>query len=169
MILLKKLADRRAKMKLFLAGAVSTATESQLEKYNTYKTILEEFGTLTFPDKIWEYREKCIKEFPEKSKLEIDKLMVDFDLDLVRNCDVMICDISQISTGLGIELGVALEHKKQIVFFYEKGSYVSNMITGSFNERLFVEYENESEKAQAERSVAMLWNMGKVIKSERGE
>ena len=52
MILLKKLADRRAKMKLFLAGAVSTATESQLEKYNTYKTILEEFGTLTFPDKI---------------------------------------------------------------------------------------------------------------------
>ena len=34
---------------------------------------------------------------------------------------------------------------------------------------VFVEYENESEKAQAERSVAMLWNMGKVIKSERGE
>lgn len=34
---------------------------------------------------------------------------------------------------------------------------------------VYVEYENEEEKAQAERSVAMLWNMGKVVKSERGE
>jgi hypothetical protein len=149
MILLKKLADRRAKMKLFLAGAVSTATESQLEKYNTYKTILEEFGTLTFPDKIWEYREKCIREFPEKSKLEIDKLMVDFDLDLVRNCDVMICDISQISTGLGIELGTMLEQNKKIVFFYETGSYVSNMITGAFSDSEFIEYQNIEDLKQS--------------------
>jgi hypothetical protein len=149
MILLKKLADRRAKMKLFLAGAVSTATENQLEKYNTYKTILEEFGTLTFPDKIWEYREKCIREFPEKSKLEIDKLMVDFDLDLVRNCDVMICDISQISTGLGIELGTMLEQNKKIVFFYETGSYVSNMITGAFSDSEFIEYQNIEDLRQS--------------------
>lgn len=130
-------------MKLFLAGAVSTATEDQIKKYGVYKTVLEGFGELTYPDKIWEFRQKCIDENPEKSKLKIDKMMTDFDLNLVRECDVMICDISQISTGLGIELGVALEHKKQIVFFYEKGSYVSNMITGSFNESLFVEYENE--------------------------
>ena len=149
MTLLKNLADRRYKMKLFLAGAVSTATESQLEKYNTYKTILEEFGTLTFPDKIWEYRQKCIREFPEKSKLEIDKLMVDFDLDLVRNCDVMICDISQISTGLGIELGTILEQNKKIVFFYETGSYVSNMITGAFSGSEFIEYQNIEDLKQS--------------------
>lgn len=136
-------------MKLFLAGAVSTATENQLEKYNTYKTILEEFGTLTFPDKIWEYREKCIREFPEKSKLEIDKLMVDFDLDLVRKCDVMICDISQISTGLGIELGTILEQNKKIVFFYETGSYVSNMITGAFSDSEFIEYQNIEDLKQS--------------------
>ena len=34
---------------------------------------------------------------------------------------------------------------------------------------VFVEYETEEEKTQAERSVVMLWNMGKVVKSERGE
>ena len=34
---------------------------------------------------------------------------------------------------------------------------------------VYVEYENESEQAEAERNVAMLWNMGKVVKSERGE
>lgn len=132
-------------MKLFLAGAVSTATENQTKKYDIYKSVLEKFGSLTFPDKIWEYRQKCINEFPEKSKFEIDNLMTDYDLNQVRECDIMVCDISELSTGLGIELGVALERKKKVAFFYEKGAYVSNMITGSFFGCPFVEYENEKE------------------------
>lgn len=34
---------------------------------------------------------------------------------------------------------------------------------------VYVEYETEEEKLDAERQVVHLWNMGKVIKSERGE
>ena len=34
---------------------------------------------------------------------------------------------------------------------------------------VYVEYNNDAEKAEAERSVAHLWNIGKVITSERGE
>lgn len=34
---------------------------------------------------------------------------------------------------------------------------------------VFVEYNNDREKENAERSVAALWNMGKVIHGERGE
>ena len=34
---------------------------------------------------------------------------------------------------------------------------------------VYVEYSNEAEKAEAERTVAHLWNIGKVIHSERGE
>ena len=34
---------------------------------------------------------------------------------------------------------------------------------------VYVEYETEEEKLEAERGVARLWNMGKVVKSERGE
>ncbi len=33
----------------------------------------------------------------------------------------------------------------------------------------YVEYENETEKLEAERTVARLWNMGKVVKSNPGE
>jgi len=132
-------------MKLFLAGAVSLASDNQIKKYDIYKSVLEKFGSLTYPDKIWEYRQKCINENPDKSKFEIDKLMTDYDLDQVRDCDLMVCDISQLSTGLGIELGVALEHKKKLIFFYEKGAYVSNMITGSFYGCSFVEYSSENE------------------------
>lgn len=34
---------------------------------------------------------------------------------------------------------------------------------------VYVEYDNEQEKAEAERSVVTLWNLGKVIHGERGE
>ena len=34
---------------------------------------------------------------------------------------------------------------------------------------VYLEYANEQEKAEAEKRVAALWNMGKVVHSERGE
>ena len=34
---------------------------------------------------------------------------------------------------------------------------------------VYVEYDDEQEKQEAERAVAHLWNIGKVISSERGE
>ena len=34
---------------------------------------------------------------------------------------------------------------------------------------VFVEYANDAEKKEAEQKVAMLWNLGKVIKSNIGE
>lgn len=33
----------------------------------------------------------------------------------------------------------------------------------------YVEYDNDEQKAEAERTVARLWNLGKVIKSNPGE
>ncbi len=34
---------------------------------------------------------------------------------------------------------------------------------------VYVEYDNEQQRQEAERQVARLWNMGKVIRSEPGE
>ena len=34
---------------------------------------------------------------------------------------------------------------------------------------VYVEYSNDAEKLEAEKAVAHLWNIGKVITSERGE
>ena len=34
---------------------------------------------------------------------------------------------------------------------------------------IYVEYNNDQEKAEAEKAVAHLWNIGKVVTSERGE
>lgn len=34
---------------------------------------------------------------------------------------------------------------------------------------VYVEYDNDAQKAEAEKKVAMLWNVGKVIKANIGE
>ena len=34
---------------------------------------------------------------------------------------------------------------------------------------VYVEYDDDASKAEAERKVAMLWNIGKVIKANPGE
>ena len=34
---------------------------------------------------------------------------------------------------------------------------------------IFMEYNNDEEKKEAERAVVHLWNIGKVVTSERGE
>lgn len=34
---------------------------------------------------------------------------------------------------------------------------------------VYVDYSNEEEKTEAEKTVARLWNLGKVIKSDAGE
>lgn len=34
---------------------------------------------------------------------------------------------------------------------------------------VYMEYDNDEEKAEAERAVVHLWNIGKVVSSERGE
>ena len=34
---------------------------------------------------------------------------------------------------------------------------------------VYVEYDSEAERAEAERTVAQLWNIGKVVSGDRGE
>lgn len=52
---------------------------------------------------------------------------------------------------------------------HEGGWNVQVECTSCGTHTVYLEYETEEEKCNAERSVASLWNMGKVIGSQRGE
>ncbi len=135
-------------MKVFLAGAVTGCSKAQLQKYQVYAEVLKEIIPkleLTTPDVIWEYRNSIIKKHPEFDTRKIDDAMVKFDLKRVRDSDCIVCDLRALSTGMGIELGVAVENKKKIVFFYEHGVKVSSMIMGAFPKAEFVEYKNSKD------------------------
>ena len=52
---------------------------------------------------------------------------------------------------------------------HEGGWNVQVECTDCSAHTVYVEYENDEQKKDAEKQVTMLWNMGKVIKGERGE
>ncbi len=52
---------------------------------------------------------------------------------------------------------------------HEGGWNVQVECTDCSAHTVYVEYQNEEQRREAERQVAMLWNLGKVIKSDVGE
>ena len=55
------------------------------------------------------------------------------------------------------------------VIVHEGGWNVQVECTDCSAHTVYVEYQNEEQRKDAERQVAMLWNLGKVIKSDVGE
>lgn len=55
------------------------------------------------------------------------------------------------------------------MLLHEGGWSVQVECTDCSAHTVYVEYSNEEEKKQAEQTVAHLWNIGKVVSSERGE
>jgi nucleoside 2-deoxyribosyltransferase len=52
------------------------------------------------------------------------------DSSCVRICDFFIADCTYPSTGLGIEIGIAIEQKKPILAIAKNGAKVSRMVLG---------------------------------------
>lgn len=55
------------------------------------------------------------------------------------------------------------------MIMHEGGWSVQVECTDCSAHTVYVEYNNDAEKAEAEAAVVHLWNIGKVITSERGE
>ena len=55
------------------------------------------------------------------------------------------------------------------MLLHEGGWCVQVECTDCSAHTVYMEYNTEEEKKEAEKSVAYLWNMGKVVSSERGE
>lgn len=68
-----------------------------------------------------------------------------------------------------IELGECPVCRGAGMIMHEGGWNVQVECTDCSAHTVYLEYETEEEKREAELGVARLWNMGKVVKSERGE
>lgn len=70
---------------------------------------------------------------PHESKITNTK-------DVIANSDLLIAEVSEPSTGQGIELGWANYNNTPILCIYEKGSKISSSLKFITNE--FIEYED---------------------------
>lgn len=68
-----------------------------------------------------------------------------------------------------IELDICPICRGAGMIVHEGGWNVQVECTDCSAHTVYVEYNSDAEKAEAEKAVARLWNMGKVISGERGE
>jgi nucleoside 2-deoxyribosyltransferase len=60
----------------------------------------------------------------------------DRDVNWIKNCDVLIAEVSVPSHGVGYEIGFALNIGKPVLCLHQKDRRVSKMITGNSNPML---------------------------------
>jgi nucleoside 2-deoxyribosyltransferase len=62
----------------------------------------------------------------------------DRDVKWIRECDILIAEISTPSHGVGYEIGYALERSKPVICLHQYSTCVSKMITGNRDSNLTV-------------------------------
>ena len=71
----------------------------------------------------------------------------DRDMDWIRNCDMLIAEVSVPSHGVGYEIGFALGEGKPVLCLYQEGRKVSKMITGNSHPNLKIKSYRSIEDA----------------------
>lgn len=75
--------------------------------------------------------------------------------DVIKDCDLVIAEVSFPATGQGIELGWADANNKKIVCVYKKGAEISSSLKIVSDN--FVEYEGVDEFIDKINNIANLW------------
>ena len=69
------------------------------------------------------------------------------DVNWIKNCDVLIAEVSVPSHGVGYEIGFALNMNKPVLCLHQKERKVSKMITGNPDHALIVHAYSNVEEA----------------------
>uniref|UniRef100_UPI0037E9A88A 5-hydroxymethyl-dUMP N-hydrolase n=1 Tax=Semicossyphus pulcher TaxID=241346 RepID=UPI0037E9A88A len=137
-------------MKVYFCGSIRGGRDDVqvyqriVKKLQSYGTVLtEHVGNSELSDR------------GEDATAAGDKAIHDRDVDWLRQCDVIVAEVTQPSLGVGYELGRAIDMKKKIfcLFRPSSGRSLSAMIRGADDGDLFVvrDYsENELENVLEE-------------------
>ena len=120
---------------IFLAGAYTGIDKNKLSIYAELKQFLlsiDENLNVVNVDDVDNYKKNYQLNHPNASENEVEFAMVKYDIDFVKNCDLIIANLTNKSIGVGIELGVAFTFNKNVLFVAESGSTISNMVLGCF-------------------------------------
>ena len=69
------------------------------------------------------------------------------DVNWIKNCDLLIAEVSVPSHGVGYEIGFALSIGKPVLVLYQKNRRVSKMITGNSDPKLSIQAYTDIKEA----------------------
>lgn len=125
------------RIKVFVAGRLD---QSKPENQKIYEIIAEVCESLGF--EVWLPHRDTRKEMKVKfsHEKEIVKNLYEFDLEKVRNCNLVITELTNPSFGVGAELRVCDEYKIDVIALAEENANVSVTIIGNPAIKKFFRY-----------------------------
>lgn len=120
---------------IFVGGAFFTTKKEDTDVFPFVVNIIKENiknAKVIQPTDIEVYRENVKKNNPDILLQNLNKAMVDYDLNLIKTSDLFIADVTNKSIGLGLELGVAWENNVTVELVARTGANISNMVFGAF-------------------------------------
>ena len=146
--------------KVFIIGAVTGVEDEVMDTYNSTESIVSQAfpeAEITTPNTIMDFRNDFVAKHKDATEQEINREMVAFDLFKVQTADLLVADVSIVSTGVGIELGSVFQKQKNVLLFARQGCVVSNMVLGAFADCPLHRYETfEDFKNQLETELSKL-------------
>jgi nucleoside 2-deoxyribosyltransferase len=100
----------------YFAHAIFGMTDEFLDSMNSIKDSLNAIGF-----EILEYAD---------GKQTKPEAIFDHDMEMIRQCEVMICIVDKASTGIGMEIMEALHTGKSVIAFKLNTSHISPMVQG---------------------------------------
>ncbi len=86
-------------------------------------------------------------EVMENERAFTPQYVYERDVNWIKNCDVLIAEVSVPSHGVGYEIAFALGIGKPVLCIYQQGRKVSKMITGNPDPALLVKSYSNLEEA----------------------
>lgn len=83
----------------------------------------------------------------EKDRVLSPQEVYERDVNWIRNCDILIAEVSVPSHGVGYEIGFALTNGKPVLCIHHNERKVSKMITGNLDPALSVQSYSETQHA----------------------
>ncbi len=134
--------------KIFIVGSVTGTTEAQKQKFSIYEKVAQQFyptAIIDTPQTIMNYRDRYITQNREASERQVLQAMVNYDMQEIMSSELILCDATLRSFGVGMELATAKRYHIPVIFFAEKGADVSKMILGAFEKSFVHFYENDED------------------------
>ena len=120
---------------IFIMGAFF---DTNKEDVNSYPLVKEAFEKkykkikLIQPIDIENYQKNYLINNPNKSYQDSINAMVNYDLEMVKKSHLLFVNLSNKSFGVGMELGIAKEYNKNVIFVAKENTKISNMVLGGF-------------------------------------
>lgn len=89
-------------------------------------------------------------EVMEQERILVPQDVYERDVNWIKNCDVLIAEVSVPSHGVGYEIGYALAIQKPVLCIHKKERRVSKMITGNPDQALTIQEYSTVEEAIAQ-------------------